>query len=72
MSYGGEVKGKVKSVDAEKNTITVTVGDKDQTIPVAKETEVFSLGKGRRRASPVRKCRSATVSRGSRRARTSR
>ena len=29
-----EIKGKVKSVDAEKMTITVTVGDKDTTFTV--------------------------------------
>jgi hypothetical protein len=35
-----EVKGKVKSVDADKGTITVTVGDKDQTFTVAKDAKV--------------------------------
>ena len=31
VSMAAEIKGKVKSVDAEKNTITVTVKDKDAT-----------------------------------------
>ncbi len=35
-----EVKGKVKSVDADKSTITVTVGEKDQTFTVAKDAKV--------------------------------
>ncbi len=48
VSLADEIKGKVKSVDADKNTITVTVGDKDQTIPIAKDAEVFSLGKGKK------------------------
>jgi hypothetical protein len=40
-----EVKGKVKSVDAEKSSLVVTVGDKDQALAVAKDAEVFSQGK---------------------------
>lgn len=43
-----EVKGKVKSVDAEKNTVTVTVADKDQAVAVAKDAEVFTLGKAKK------------------------
>jgi Cu/Ag efflux protein CusF len=39
-----EVKGKVKSVDADKGTITVTVGEQDQTFTVAKDAKV-SVGK---------------------------
>jgi hypothetical protein len=44
-----EVKGKVKSVDADKNQITVTVSDKDTTYDVAKFA-VFStlVGKGKK------------------------
>jgi uncharacterized protein (DUF1786 family) len=40
-----EVKGKVKSVDAEKFSLVVTVGEKDQTLTVAKDAEVFRQGK---------------------------
>ncbi|MBA4065974.1 MAG: hypothetical protein C0501_20095 [Isosphaera sp.] len=43
-----EVKGKVKSVDAEKFSLVVTVGEKDQTVLVAKDAEVFSLGKAKK------------------------
>ena len=43
------IPGKVKSVDAEKNTITLTVGDKDQTLSVPKDTKIFTLvGKGKK------------------------
>jgi hypothetical protein len=34
------IRGKVKSTDADKNTITVTVDDKEQTIAVAKDVRV--------------------------------
>ena len=35
---GGEVKGKVKTFEPEKNTLTLTVGDQDQTFTLTKET----------------------------------
>jgi hypothetical protein len=38
-----EVKGKVKSVDPDKGTITVTADDKDQTLDVAKDAKVIHL-----------------------------
>jgi hypothetical protein len=44
FTLADEVKGKVKSVDADKSTITVTVGDKDQTLSVSKDAKL-SLGK---------------------------
>jgi hypothetical protein len=44
FTLADEVKGKVKAVDADKGTITVTVGDKDQTLTVAKDVKL-SLGK---------------------------
>ena len=44
LTLADEVKGKVKSVDADKSTITVTVGDKDQTLSVSKDAKL-SLGK---------------------------
>ena len=43
-----DYKGKVKDVDAAKNTITVTIGDKDQTFPVGKDAKVYSLGKAKK------------------------
>ena len=39
-----QVKGKIKSVDVDKNTVTITVDDKDQTFEVPKTAKVFSLG----------------------------
>jgi len=46
-----EVKGKVKSVDAEKSTITITVDDKDQTLDVSKDVKVTHLvGKKEKKA----------------------
>jgi len=38
-----DVKGKVKSTDADKNTITITVDDKDQTVTVAKDAKITRL-----------------------------
>jgi hypothetical protein len=35
-----EIKGKIKSVDADKNSITVTVGDKDQTFMVPADAKI--------------------------------
>jgi hypothetical protein len=35
-----EIKGKIKSVDADKSTITVTVGDKDETFTVAQDAKI--------------------------------
>jgi Cu/Ag efflux protein CusF len=35
---GREVKGKVKTFDLEKNTLTLTVGDQDQTFTLTEET----------------------------------
>ena len=36
-----EVKGKIKAVDADKHTLTVTVGDKDQEFKVTDETKLL-------------------------------
>src|SRR5215471_6512451 len=33
----GEVHGIVKTTDAEKSTVTVTVGEKEQTLPIARD-----------------------------------
>lgn len=38
-----EIKAKVKSVDADKSTITITVDDKDQTLDVAKDVKVTHM-----------------------------
>jgi hypothetical protein len=41
------VTGKIKSVDAAKNTITVTINGADQTLPVAPNTQVYMIqGRG--------------------------
>jgi hypothetical protein len=46
-----EIRGKVKIADADKNTITVTVNDKDQTFTVAKDATVKQLvGKNAKKA----------------------
>jgi len=42
LSLADEVKGKVKSVDVEKNTIVVTVGDKDQTFTLSDDTKIVN------------------------------
>ncbi len=42
----GEYKGKVKSVDPDKNTITVTVGGDDKTFKVSDTTKIVRKGKG--------------------------
>jgi hypothetical protein len=44
FALADDIKGKVKSVDPDKGTITVTVDDKDQTLPVSKDVKL-SLGK---------------------------
>jgi hypothetical protein len=36
-----EYKGKVKSVDADKNTVTVTIDDKDKTFTVPDEAKIY-------------------------------
>jgi hypothetical protein len=40
---GDEVKGRVKTIDVEKNTITLTVNEKDQTFTMAKDPKVTGL-----------------------------
>ena len=42
-----EYKGKIKDVDAGKGTISVTVGDKVVTVPVANDAKVLQVGKGK-------------------------
>ena len=37
--------GKVKSVDSDKNTITVTIGDADKTFTVDKDAKLTTVGK---------------------------
>jgi hypothetical protein len=41
----GEYKGKVKSVDPDKNTITVTVDGEDKTFKVTDDTKIVRKGK---------------------------
>jgi len=43
VALGDEIKGRVKSTDAEKNTITVTVNDKDQTFNLSKDAKFVGL-----------------------------
>src|SRR5262245_35402519 len=43
VALGDDFKGRVKSTDAEKNTITVTVNDKDQTFNLAKDAKFVGL-----------------------------
>jgi opacity protein-like surface antigen len=51
LAQAEEVKGKVKSVDAEKSTITVTVGEADRTLEVAKDAKVtHRVGKSEKKA----------------------
>lgn len=53
MLQADEIKGKVKSNDAEKSTVTVTVADKDQTVDVAKDAKITRLvGKKLKKAQP--------------------
>jgi hypothetical protein len=42
----GEYKGRVKHVDPDKGTITVTVGDEDKTFRVTDDTKIVRKGKG--------------------------
>jgi hypothetical protein len=51
LAHAEEVKGKVKSVDAEKSTITVTVGEQDKTLDVAKDAKItHRVGKNEKKA----------------------
>jgi Cu/Ag efflux protein CusF len=38
-----EVKGRVKKVDSDKGTLTLTVNDKDQTFTIPKEAKIVGL-----------------------------
>ena len=40
LAQAEEIKAKVKSVDAEKGMITVTVGEADRTLEVSKDAKV--------------------------------
>lgn len=48
VSLADEVKGTVKKVNTENGKITITVKDKDQTFTVAKDTEIFRIGKAKK------------------------
>src|SRR5436190_19714476 len=51
VAQAEELKGKVKSVDAEKSMITVTVGDADRTLQVSKDVKVtHRVGKNEKKA----------------------
>jgi hypothetical protein len=38
--YAAEIEGKLKSVDADKGVITLTIGEKDRDFTVTKDTEM--------------------------------
>ena len=40
VAWADDIKGKVKLTDADKGTITLTVGDKDQTLTVGKDVKI--------------------------------
>lgn len=52
VALADQIRGKVKSVNANNNTITVTVDDKDQTVDVAKTAKIYSLGKAKKGQAP--------------------
>ena len=48
-----EIRGKVKGTCTEKNTLTVTADDKDQTLPLVKDAKIYQLaGKKLKKAQP--------------------
>src|SRR5258707_14528545 len=53
VSLAEDLKGKIKSVDAEKNTITVTIGDKDQTFTLDKDAKILDT-KGKEVAGGIK------------------
>jgi ribosome maturation factor RimP len=56
LAYADEIRGKVKNVDGDKNTITVTVPDKDATkdvtYSVGKDVKIYTLVKGKKKNDP--------------------
>jgi Cu/Ag efflux protein CusF len=48
----GEIKGKVKSVDGDKKTVTVLVGDAEKTLPLAVDAKIVAhFGKKPKKAN---------------------
>jgi H+/gluconate symporter-like permease len=47
-----EFRGKVKSVDADKGTITITSDEKDRTFTVEKDTKIYTTMKGKKKKDP--------------------
>ncbi len=45
LASADTVSGLVKSIDTDKNTITITADDKDQTFSVEKESKVWQPGR---------------------------
>jgi hypothetical protein len=43
-----EYKAKVKSTDTDKGTVTFTVDGKDTTLPVHKDVDIYTLGRGKK------------------------
>ena len=49
LAFADDITGKVKKVDAEKNTITVDLPTGDQkTYEVAKDADIYTVGKGKK------------------------
>ncbi|MFL5342146.1 MAG: hypothetical protein ACJ8F7_18525 [Gemmataceae bacterium] len=44
-----DYKGTLKKIDAEKSTITVLVNGEEKTLPVSKDAEIYSQGKGKKK-----------------------
>jgi hypothetical protein len=43
-----DIKGTVKSVDADKSTVVVSVDGSEKTFTVSKDAEIYTLGKGKK------------------------
>lgn len=48
VSRAEEYKATVKKVDADKNSIVVTIGSDDKTFTVAKDAEIYTQAKGKK------------------------
>ena len=49
-----EMSATIKKVDAEKNTVTVTIGGDEKTFPVAKDAEIYTQRKGPKNKPPIK------------------
>ena len=46
LAQEGIEQGKIKKIDADKNTVTVTIGDKDTTLDIGKDTKIVDAKGG--------------------------